>query len=46
LRNALGLGDDEVNTIDEEEARTAFWTLSDLVTDLRRSWEQIRHQRG
>jgi hypothetical protein len=46
LREALGIDEEKVNTIDEEEARTAFWTLSDLVTDLQRSWQQIRHPRG
>ena len=46
LRKALGIGDDEVNTVDDEEARAVFWTLSDIVTDLQRSWKHIRYPRG
>ncbi|MGC4109533.1 MAG: hypothetical protein QM747_03720 [Nocardioides sp.] len=38
LRDRFGLVDDNVNTVEEEGARTALWTLVDMVTDLRRSW--------
>jgi hypothetical protein len=38
LRDRFGLIDDNVNTVEEEGARTALWTLVDMVTDLRRSW--------
>ncbi|WP_139279905.1 hypothetical protein [Rhodococcoides yunnanense] len=33
---------DNVNTIDEEQIRTAFWTLSDLVLDLSYAWNSQR----
>jgi hypothetical protein len=39
LRDRFGLIDANVNTVDEESLRTAFWTLVDLLLDLRRSWE-------
>ncbi|MFC4786540.1 hypothetical protein ACT8ZV_18850 [Nocardioides sp. MAHUQ-72] len=38
LRERFGLVDDNVNTIEEEGRRTAFWTLVDLVRDLRSAW--------
>ncbi len=42
LRERFGLTDINVNTVDEEQVRTAFWTLVDLVLDLQRSWELRR----
>lgn len=38
LRDRFGLIDANVNTIEEEGVRTAYWTLVDMVTDLRESW--------
>jgi hypothetical protein len=38
LRDRFGLTDDNVNTVEEEGVRTAFWTLVDLLTDLHGSW--------
>jgi hypothetical protein len=38
LRERFGLVDDNVNTIEEEGLRTAYWTLVDMVRDLHRSW--------
>ncbi|MFC4604407.1 hypothetical protein [Rhodococcus kronopolitis] len=38
LRDHFGLIDANVNTIEEEEIRTAFWTLADLTTDLHKAW--------
>lgn len=42
LRDRFGLTDDNVNTIEEEGRRTAFWTLVDLVRDLRSAWRGQR----
>ena len=42
LRDRFGLTDDNVNTIEEEGVRTAFWTLVDMVVDLRASWTAQR----
>jgi prefoldin subunit 5 len=44
LRERFGLIDDNVNTIEEEGIRTAFWTLSDMVDNLRQAWlnERVR----
>jgi len=42
LRDRFGLTDDNVNTVDEENVRTAFVTLVDLVVDLQGSWERQR----
>ena len=42
LRARFGLVDANVNTVEEERVRTSFWTLVDLVLDLRRSWEAQR----
>ncbi|MGZ4464056.1 MAG: hypothetical protein ACXVW0_01710 [Nocardioides sp.] len=42
LRDRFGLVDDNVNTIEEEGLRTAFWTLVDLVADLRDAWQRQR----
>lgn len=42
LRERFGLTDDNVNTIEEEGRRTSFWTLVDLVTDLRDAWRGQR----
>ncbi|MFC6344480.1 hypothetical protein ACFP8W_21035, partial [Nocardioides hankookensis] len=39
LRDRFGLIDDNVNTIEEEGLRTAFWTLVDMVTDLNDAWD-------
>jgi hypothetical protein len=38
LRDRFGLIDANVNTVDDESIRTAFWTLVDQVLDLRRAW--------
>jgi hypothetical protein len=43
LRDRFGLLDANVNTVDEERVRTSFWTLVDIVVDLRRAW--IRQQK-
>jgi len=40
MRDRFGLIDANVNNVDEEKIRTSFWTLVDLVIDLRRSWEE------
>lgn len=42
LRDQFGLIDANVNTIAEEEVRTSFWTLTDLVTDLHKAWDSNR----
>jgi hypothetical protein len=42
LRERFGLTDDNVNTVEEEQVRTAFVTLVDLVVDLQRSWSSQR----
>jgi hypothetical protein len=39
LRDRFGLIDDNVNTVEEEGLRTAFWTLVDMVTDLNDAWD-------
>ncbi|GAA4367048.1 hypothetical protein [Nocardioides caricicola] len=39
LRDRFGLIDDNVNTIEEEGLRTAFWTLVDMVRDLKEAWD-------
>jgi hypothetical protein len=44
VRERFGLEDEFVNNADEEGIRTAFWTLVDLVTDIRRSWVNLRAQ--
>lgn len=47
LRDRFGLIDDNVNTIEEEGLRTAFWTLVDMVRDLKEAWDsQSRHFGG
>jgi ketosteroid isomerase-like protein len=38
LRDVFGLVEANVNTIEEEGVRTAFWTLVDLIADLQASW--------
>lgn len=38
LREVFGLLSANVNTVDEERVRTAYWTLVDEVLDLRRAW--------
>jgi hypothetical protein len=40
LRDRFGLTDGNVNTVEEEGVRTAYWTLVDLVTDLQGSWSR------
>lgn len=42
LRDRFGLVDDNVNTIEEEGLRTAYWTLVDMTRDLFRAWESQR----
>ena len=44
LRERFGLVDDNVNTIEEEGVRTAFWTLADMIDNLRQAWlnERVR----
>jgi hypothetical protein len=42
LRERFGLTDDNVNTVEEEQIRTEFVTLVDLVVDLQDSWSQQR----
>lgn len=44
LRERFGLVDSNVNTIEEEGVRTAFWTLSDMIDNLRQAWlnERVR----
>lgn len=39
LRDRFGLIDANVNTVEEERIRTSFWTLVDLITGLRASWQ-------
>lgn len=46
LRERFGLINGNVNTVEEEGIRTAFWTLVDLVTDLQRSWAAQRMHFG
>ncbi|WP_448628556.1 hypothetical protein [Geodermatophilus sp. URMC 64] len=46
LRDRFGLIDLNVNSPDEESLRTSFWTLVDLVLDLRRSWESQKQLLG
>ena len=40
LRDSVSRSGGTVNTVDEEQARTAFTTLNDLCTDLARAWSQ------
>ena len=40
LRDRFGLVDGNVNTVEEEGIRTAFWTLVDMVTDLQTAWRR------
>ena len=35
---------DTVNTTEEEQARTSFWLLGDLVAALRASWAWLRRR--
>lgn len=44
LRERFGLVDGNVNTIEEEGVRTAFWTLADMIDNLRQAWlnERVR----
>jgi hypothetical protein len=44
LRDRFGLVDANVNTVDDESVRTAFWTLVDLILDIRRAWEEWKTQ--
>jgi hypothetical protein len=46
LRDRFGLIDANVNTVDEESLRTSFWTLVDVLLDLRRSWESQKQLIG
>lgn len=46
FRERFGLIDANVNTVEEERVRTSFWTLVDLVLDLRRSWNRQRGPLG
>jgi hypothetical protein len=46
LRDRFGLVDANVNTVEEERIRTSFWTLVDLITGLRRSWEDQKAALG
>lgn len=46
LRDRFGLTDDNVNTVEDEGVRTAFWTLVDLVVDLQTSWASQRGRFG
>src|SRR6478735_2675037 len=39
IRDRFGLIDDNVNTVEEEGLRTAYWTLVDMVRDLYGSWQ-------
>lgn len=39
LRDRFGLIDDNVNTVEEEGLRTAYWTLVDMIRDLYGSWQ-------
>jgi hypothetical protein len=38
LRDAVGEVGDIVNTVEDEQVRTEFTTLIDLITDLNRAW--------
>ncbi|WP_188781814.1 hypothetical protein [Nocardioides phosphati] len=40
LRDRFGLTDGNVNTVEEEGIRTAYWTLVDLLLDLQGSWRR------
>jgi pyruvate/2-oxoglutarate dehydrogenase complex dihydrolipoamide acyltransferase (E2) component len=42
MRDRFGLTDDNVNTVEEEQVRTAFLTLVDLIVDLQGSWARQR----
>lgn len=42
LRERFGLVNGNVNSVEDEGLRTAFWTLVDLVIDLQRSWAAQR----
>jgi hypothetical protein len=42
LRDRFGLTDANVNTVEEEGVRTAYWTLVDLIADLQASWYSQR----
>ncbi|SEI92496.1 hypothetical protein [Demequina mangrovi] len=44
LRERFGLIDDHVNTVDDEDVLTAFWTLAEFVADLQRAWTAWREQ--
>jgi hypothetical protein len=46
LRDRFGLTDDNVNTVEEEQVRTSFLTLVDLVVDLQDSWSKQREAFG
>ena len=35
---------DTVNTAEEEQARTSFWLLGDVVAALRASWARLRRR--
>jgi hypothetical protein len=40
LRESLSQAGETVNTVDDEQVRTAFTTLNDHCTDLARAWSQ------
>lgn len=46
LRDRFGLGDEDVNTIEEEGLRSAHQTLVDLVRDLNEAWPTQRPDVG
>jgi hypothetical protein len=46
LRDRFGLTDDNVNTVEEEQIRTSFLTLVDLVADLQFAWGRQREAFG
>lgn len=46
LRDRFGLIDTNVNTIEEEGVRTAYWTLVDMITDLREAWSSQKDRFG
>jgi hypothetical protein len=46
LRERFGLIDDNVNKVEHETMRTAFWTLVGHVTSLQDSWQQQRGSFG
>ena len=46
LRDRFGLTDDNVNTVEEEQIRTSFLTLVDLVADLQNAWGRQREAFG